>query len=73
MVKIEFLGPIEQESLEIEANSLKDVANFLQNIESINSWLDRCAVAVNSQMCSDLSKKLNSGDVVSILPPVCGG
>ncbi len=73
MVKIEFLGPIEQESLEIEAKSLEDVANFLQNIESVNSWLDRCAVAVNSQMCSDLSKKLNSGDVVSILPPVCGG
>ncbi len=73
MIKIEFLGPIEQESLEIDANSLKDVANFLQNIDSLNSWLDRCAVAVNNQMCSDLSKKLNSGDVVSILPPVCGG
>ncbi len=73
MVKIEFLGPIEQEPLEIEAESLEDVANFLQNIESVNSWLDRCAVAVNSDMCSNLSKKLNSGDIVSILPPVCGG
>lgn len=73
MVKIEFLGPIRQESLEIEAENLKDVANFLQNIDGVNSWLDRCAVAVNSEMCNDLSKKLNSGDIVSILPPVCGG
>ncbi len=73
MVKIEFLGPIEQKPLEIEADSLRDVANFLQKIESLNSWLDRCAVAVNGEMCNDLSKRLYSGDIVSILPPVCGG
>jgi molybdopterin synthase sulfur carrier subunit len=73
MVKIEFLGPIAQESLEIEATSLQDVANRLQNIDGVNRWLDRCAVAVNNEMTNDLTKVLESGDVVSILPPVCGG
>jgi len=73
MVKIEFLGPIAHEPLEIEASSLQDVANRLQNIDGVNEWLDRCAVAVNSEMTNDLTKALKSGDVVSILPPVCGG
>ncbi len=73
MVKIEFLGPISEESIELEAKTLADVAIQLQNIESIAPWLDKCAVAVNDQMTSDLSVRLNSGDKISILPPVCGG
>jgi len=73
MVKIEFLGPISREPLEIEANSLEDVAKALQNIEEISSWLDKCAVAVNDNMTNDLTIKLKDGDRVSILPPVCGG
>jgi len=73
MIKVEFLGPINQKSLEIEASSLQDVADILQTIEGINSWLDKCAVAVNNEMTNDLTKVLQSGDVVSILPPVCGG
>ncbi len=73
MVKIEFLGPISEESIELEAKTLADVATQLQNIESIAPWLDKCAVAVNDQMTSDLSIRLNSGDKISILPPVCGG
>jgi len=73
MVKIEFLGPISREPLEIEANSLEDVAKVLQNIEEISSWLDKCAVAINDNMTNDLSTKLKDGDRVSILPPVCGG
>jgi len=73
MVKIEFLGPISREPLEIEANSLEDVAKALQEIEEISSWLDKSAVAVNDNMTNDLSIKLKDGDRVSILPPVCGG
>lgn len=73
MVKVEFLGPISEEIIELEAKTLADVATQLQNIESIAPWLDKCAVAVNDQMTSDLSMKLNSGDKISILPPVCGG
>ena len=62
-----------QESIEIEVKTLKDVADYLQNVESVSSWLDKCAVAVNDEMTNDLAKVLKSGDRVSILPPVCGG
>ena len=73
MIKIEFLGPIAQESIKMEATSLQDVADRLQEMDTVNIWLDRCAVAVNDVMTNDLTKVLNSGDKVSILPPVCGG
>jgi molybdopterin synthase sulfur carrier subunit len=73
MVTVEFLGPIGEESLELEAKTLQDVAEQLQKIDTISRWLDKCAVAVNDQMTSDLSMELKSGDKVSILPPVCGG
>lgn len=73
MVKVEFLGPMAQESLELEAKTLADVATQLQNIESIAAWLDKCAVAVNDQMTADLGMVLKEDDKISILPPVCGG
>ena len=73
MVKIEFLGPISREPLEVDVTPLKEVATILQKIDSLNIWLDRCAVAVNHEIVTDLSKSLKSGDLISILPPVCGG
>jgi len=73
MVKVEFLGPMGLEPIEIEAETLKDVATYLQNVEAVSAWLDKCAVAVNDEMTNDLTKVLKSGDRVSILPPVCGG
>jgi molybdopterin synthase sulfur carrier subunit len=73
MVIVEFLGPIGEESLELEAKTLHDVAVQLREIDTISAWLDKCAVAVNDEMTNDLSKVLKSGDKVSILPPVCGG
>ena len=73
MIKVEFLGPMAQEIIELEATTLAEVATQLQNIESVAPWLEKCAVAVNDQMTADLSMKLKSGDRVSILPPVCGG
>ncbi len=73
MVKVEFLGPMAQEVIELEAKTLADVATQLQNMESVAPWLDKCAVAVNDQMTSDLGMALKEGDKISILPPVCGG
>jgi molybdopterin synthase sulfur carrier subunit len=73
MVKVEFLGPMAQEVLELKAKTLAEVAEQLQNIEAIAPWLDKCAVAVNDEMTADLSMALKDGDKVSILPPVCGG
>jgi len=73
MVKVEFLGPMAQEVIELKASTLAEVATQLQNIESIAPWLERCAVAVNDEMTADLSMILKDGDKISILPPVCGG
>ncbi len=73
MIKVEFLGPMAQETIELEAKTLADVATQLQNIESVTAWLDKCAVAVNDQMTNDLNMVLKEGDKISILPPVCGG
>jgi len=73
MIKVEFLGPMAQEIIELKAETLAEVATQLQNIESVSPWLDKCAVAVNDVMTADLSMKLTSGDKISILPPVCGG
>ena len=73
MIKVEFLGPMAQEVIELKASTLAEVATQLQNIESIAPWLERCAVAVNDEMTADLSMILKDGDKISILPPVCGG
>ena len=73
MVKVEFLGPMAQEVLELKAGTLAEVAEQLQNIEAIAPWLSKCAVAVNDEMTANLSMILKDGDKVSILPPVCGG
>jgi len=73
MVKVEFLGPIGKETIEIEAATLSDVAKRLKEESDLAAWLDKCAVAVNDTMVSDLATRLNEGDKVSILPPVCGG
>ena len=73
MVKVEFLGPIGKESIELEASTLKDVSLKLKEDESLAKWLDKCAVALNDTMVNDLETPLKSGDKISILPPVCGG
>ncbi len=73
MVTVEFLGPIGREPMQIDAVTLADVAAELQKDEQLKQWLDSAAVAVNDALIADLSYKLNSGDKVSLLPPVCGG
>jgi molybdopterin synthase sulfur carrier subunit len=73
MVKVEFLGPIGKETVEMEAGTLADVSTQLKEDASLIKWLDKCAVALNDTMVNDLSTVLKDGDRVSILPPVCGG
>lgn len=73
MIKVEFLGPMAQEIIELEAQTLAEVASQLQNMESVAPWLEKCAVAVNDEMTANLAMQLKDGDRVSILPPVCGG
>jgi molybdopterin synthase sulfur carrier subunit len=73
MIKVEFLGPIDKEPIEVDVDRLSDLSRILNQDEMLASWLPKCAVAINNSMVSDLDTTLKSGDIVSILPPVCGG
>jgi len=73
MIKVEFLGPINKEPLEMEAKTLLEVSRKLKEEPSLKDWLPKCAVAVNDTMVNDLNMNLKDGDKISILPPVCGG
>ena len=73
MVKIDFLGPIQKPSLELEISNLNELAVILQEDEEMSEWLVNCAVAVNDTLVSSLEAPLKDGDKVSLLPPVCGG
>ncbi len=73
MVRIEFLGPIQKEPVELEAASLQEVADKLGDDETLKEWLANCAVAVNDTLVSSLETPLKDGDKISLLPPVCGG
>ena len=73
MIRIEFLGPIPKEAIELKASTLQEVADQLSHDEEISKWLESAAVAVNDTLVSSLDTPLKSGDKVSLLPPVCGG
>jgi molybdopterin synthase sulfur carrier subunit len=73
MVRVEFLGPIGKEPMELEAKNLKEVAQKLQEDKELKKWLSECAVAVNDKLVDTLEVELKEGDRISLLPPVCGG
>ena len=73
MVKVEFLGPINKENIELDVGSLKELKKVLSEDETLKDWLENSAVAVNDKLVTSLDVKLNDGDRVAILPPVCGG
>ena len=73
MIRVEFLGPIKKDALEIKASNLAELKEILNKDESLKEWLEISAVAINDKIISNLDKELKNGDKVSILPPVCGG
>ncbi|HEF2927971.1 TPA: MoaD/ThiS family protein [Campylobacter coli] len=73
MVKVEFLGPINKENLELEVKNLKELKEILQKDESLKEWLELCAVSLNDEIIFDKNTKLKTGDKIALLPPVCGG
>ena len=73
MVTVEFLGPIGQTPLSLDAHTLADVAQELQKDDTLKEWLSSAAVAVNDVLTADLNMVLKDGDKISLLPPVCGG
>jgi len=73
MVRVEFLGPIQKEPLELDIANLNELASVLQKDEEVAKWLADSAVAVNDTIVSSRDVALKDGDRVSLLPPVCGG
>lgn len=73
MVKIEFLGPINKDTISLDVNNLKELSEILKKDETLSVWLTNCAVAVNDVLISSSDFELKAGDKVSLLPPVCGG
>lgn len=73
MIRVEFLGPIPQDPLELEITNLSELATILQETPEMKEWLSNSAVAVNDTLVSSLDYPLKDGDKVSMLPPVCGG
>ena len=73
MAKIEFLGPIKRDSIEVDVASLKELKEYFKDDKELKPWLKICAVSVNDQIVCSSDIPLNKGDKVSLLPPVCGG
>lgn len=73
MVKVEFLGPINKDSLDLDISNLSELSDVLKNDAEVSTWLETCAVAVNDTLVSSKDVALTKGDKVSLLPPVCGG
>jgi molybdopterin synthase sulfur carrier subunit len=73
MVKVEFLGPIGKESIEVDVKDLKELKDLLSKDEKIKKWLENSAVAINDKIVTSIEVELKDGDRVAILPPVCGG
>ncbi|BEG57889.1 Molybdopterin converting factor, subunit 1 MoaD [Helicobacter sp. NHP21005] len=73
MVSVHFLGPIKEESLELDIKDLQDLRQILHEKAQIKPWLAMSAVAINGVLVEDANTPLKAGDEVVILPPVCGG
>jgi molybdopterin synthase sulfur carrier subunit len=73
LVRVEFLGPIQKEPLDLEITNLNELAKILQNDAQMQEWLQNSAVAVNDTLVSSRDIELKDGDRVVLLPPVCGG
>ena len=73
MAKVEFLGPLNRESIEVNIKSLNDLKEMFADDKELQEWLEICAVAVNDTLICSLDTKIEANDKISLLPPVCGG
>ena len=73
MIKVEFLGPIGLDAMELEVANLKELKEILAQNEQASKWLELCAVKINDEIASNINTKVNDGNRICILPPVCGG
>ena len=70
-VVIKFLGPISRDDKILELENSAELKEFLRK-EIGNEWIDSVAIAVNDEIVSNLDN-IKDGDVITLLPPVCGG
>jgi len=73
MIRVEFLGPIGKEPLELDIISLDQLSKILKEDDKVSTWLETCAIAINDTIIKDKNIQLKDGDKISLLPPVCGG
>lgn len=73
MAKVEFLGPIQKESMDVDISTLAELKDMFKDDKDLSEWLEICAVAVNDNLVCSLDVKIEAGDKISLLPPVCGG
>lgn len=73
MVKVDFLGPINVDSVEINIKSLNELSEYMLSDSRLKEWVNNSAIAINDNLISNKNVELKSGDVISVLPPVCGG
>lgn len=73
MVKVEFLGPIGKEAINIDISNLSQLSDILKQDESMALWLKNSACAINDILVNDKNTPLQDGDKITLLPPVCGG
>jgi molybdopterin synthase sulfur carrier subunit len=73
MAKIEFLGPLNRDSIDADIKNLSDLKEMFKDDKELQEWLEICAVAVNDSLVCSLDTKIESNDKISLLPPVCGG
>jgi molybdopterin synthase sulfur carrier subunit len=70
-VRVKFLGPLSKEDKIINIENSNELKEILKK-EIDKEWLDSVAVAVNDKIVNSL-ESIKDGDVISLLPPVCGG
>lgn len=73
MVEVNFLGPIKKESIKVDVKTLYDLKEILSKDKELYEWLKISAITVNNQFVNSIDFSLKDGDVINILPPVCGG
>jgi sulfur-carrier protein len=73
VAKVEFLGPINRPSIEVEIGNLQELKTFFKDDGELQEWLAICAVAVNDTLVCSLDIPIQKKDKISLLPPVCGG
>ena len=74
MIEVRFLGPLSHKANHsLSIKNLKELKQILNKDDDLKKWLGLCAISVNVEIAMDLEQILNDGDVVCILPPVCGG